>query len=421
MNYGITADYGQKSLLYSKLYLRHQVNLSGLVADTQYFYQVVSKDSAGKVYTAEPFTFKTTPQTPPVISNVRATNITASSAAIKWNTNEPSDSQVEYGLTASYGSLTTINTSKVTSHTQKLFSLKANTLYHYRVLSRDPSGNLAISGDYTFTTLASPDTTAPVISGVSANTTSDAVSISWQTNELSDSQVEYGLDTNYGSLTFLSTVLVTSHVQLLCVSCTDGLKSGTLYYYRVRSKDAAGNLAVSGNYTFKTLSSSARTTLSLTGTVLGAVSGRVRSATDDVAALTFTVGAGHDATINKITLTFQGSAVSNGTVILARLIDPNTGSDWSGVGRASCTTYRNNSCKATFSFTTIPTITAGTSKTVRLRIDSSAFSDAPNGSDSLTVSVTSANDVDWGDGTTTSGLGLDPSVIPFKIAAVSYE
>jgi hypothetical protein len=43
--------------------------------------------------------------------------------------------------------------------------LVANTLYHYRVKSRDAAGNLAVSGDLTFTTLAPvPDTTPPSVS-----------------------------------------------------------------------------------------------------------------------------------------------------------------------------------------------------------------------------------------------------------------
>ena len=57
----------------------------------------------------------------------------------------------------------------VTSHSASLSGLAANTLYHYRVKSRDAAGNLATSGDFTFTTAAAPDTTAPVISGVGSS------------------------------------------------------------------------------------------------------------------------------------------------------------------------------------------------------------------------------------------------------------
>jgi len=41
--------------------------------------------------------------------------------------------------------------------------LLASTLYHYRVKSRDAVGNLAVSGDFTFTTAAPADTTPPTV------------------------------------------------------------------------------------------------------------------------------------------------------------------------------------------------------------------------------------------------------------------
>ena len=93
------------------------------------------------------------------------------------------------------------------------------------------------------------DTTAPVISNVAAGgITTSSATITWTTNENSDSQVEYGPTTAYGQLTTLNPALVTAHSQGL-----SGLTAGTLYHYRVKSRDAAGNLAVSGAFTFTTV------------------------------------------------------------------------------------------------------------------------------------------------------------------------
>src|SRR6185503_8197255 len=77
-------------------------------------------------------------------------------ANVSWTTDEPSDSQVEYGTSASYGSSTTVAAALVTSHTMALSGLNAATTYHYRVKSRDAAGS--------FATTAAPDTTAPVVS-----------------------------------------------------------------------------------------------------------------------------------------------------------------------------------------------------------------------------------------------------------------
>ena len=89
--------------------------------------------------------------TPPVISNVQATAITASGATITWTTDEASNSVVEYGLTTSYGSSTS-NATNVTNHSITLSGLSATTLYHYRVKSVDVAGNTATSMDHSFQT-----------------------------------------------------------------------------------------------------------------------------------------------------------------------------------------------------------------------------------------------------------------------------
>src|SRR5660397_297165 len=134
--------------------------------------------------------------------------------------------QVEYGNTTSYGSSTNVNTNLVTSHSQSLSGLTASTVYHYRVKSRDAAGNLAISADQTFTT-STPDTTPPIISAVlSSSITSSSAAISWTTDEVSDTQVEYGNTTSYGSSTNVNTNLVTSHSQSL-----SGLTASTVYHY----------------------------------------------------------------------------------------------------------------------------------------------------------------------------------------------
>jgi hypothetical protein len=92
--------------------------------------------------------------TPPVISNVQATNVTGTNALITWTTDENSNSVVEYGLTTGYGS-TASNSTNVTSHSITLNNLAAGTLYHYRVKSTDPFDNATTSVDYTFQTITS--------------------------------------------------------------------------------------------------------------------------------------------------------------------------------------------------------------------------------------------------------------------------
>jgi hypothetical protein len=92
--------------------------------------------------------------TPPSISAVSANQITQSGATIIWTTNEPADTQVEYGTTTAYGQTTALNPALAASHSKALVDLSPGTLYHYRVRSRDAAANLTVSADFTFTTLA---------------------------------------------------------------------------------------------------------------------------------------------------------------------------------------------------------------------------------------------------------------------------
>jgi len=92
--------------------------------------------------------------TAPIISGTSASGVTSGSGTITWTTNEASDSRVDYGTTADYGSSTALNSSLVTSHSQTLSGLAANTTYHFRVKSRDAAGNLVMSGDQVFKTAA---------------------------------------------------------------------------------------------------------------------------------------------------------------------------------------------------------------------------------------------------------------------------
>jgi hypothetical protein len=89
----------------------------------------------------------------PVITNIAAGNITVAGATITWDTDRASTSQVEYGLTASYGNSTSEDSNLVTSHSVNLTGLAAGTEYHYRVICKDIESKESMSADYKFTTL----------------------------------------------------------------------------------------------------------------------------------------------------------------------------------------------------------------------------------------------------------------------------
>jgi hypothetical protein len=81
--------------------------------------------------------------------------------------------------------------------------------------------------------------------------TSSGATFTWTTNEASDSEVEYGPTAAYGGFSTLNGARVTAHTMSL-----SGLTPNVLYHYRLRSRDAAGNLGLSGDLTFTTLEGS---------------------------------------------------------------------------------------------------------------------------------------------------------------------
>jgi len=85
--------------------------------------------------------------TPPTISSVRAAALDQSSAVIRWTTNEPATSQVEYSTDPNFPpdatSSSAIDANLVTSHSIVLTGLVANATYYYRVLSANRAGVVA--------------------------------------------------------------------------------------------------------------------------------------------------------------------------------------------------------------------------------------------------------------------------------------
>jgi hypothetical protein len=188
--------------------------------------------------------------TPPAISTV--SDLSGQTwALIYWRTDEDADAQVKYGTAVPYSSASSLDTTLQTDHYVMLTGLQPGTLYHYQVLSSDSAGNSASSTNYTFKTKDAPDTTPPVISEVNATVATNTVTITWKTDENADAQVEYGTSNSLRrprELTAVQKDDSTSHSVMI-----EGLSPKTRYHYRVQSRDAAGNLAVSEDYSFTTL------------------------------------------------------------------------------------------------------------------------------------------------------------------------
>ena len=186
----------------------------------------------------------------PVISALTVSNITPFAATISWTTDKSTDTQVEFTPPCpASGCLTTLIPTLTSFHTVDISGLTPSTTYTYRVRSRDAQNNLAVSSFQNFTTLTI-DVTPPVISSILVTgITSTSAKVKWTTNEPADGLVEIVSPCALAPCqTPLVSTLTTSHI--ISVS---GLTPGTLYTYRIRSKDAMNNLATSPDQTFSTM------------------------------------------------------------------------------------------------------------------------------------------------------------------------
>ena len=132
----------------------------------------IAKDAAGNSTTAAAVKVTTfLINLPPAITAVAANVTGSSTATVSWDTSQQANTQVSYGVTASYGKSTPLSTSMVTAHSVALTGLASATLYHYQVISSNSSGLQAVSADQTFTT-----------SAATVSTNLPNASASWQFN-----------------------------------------------------------------------------------------------------------------------------------------------------------------------------------------------------------------------------------------------
>jgi peroxiredoxin len=136
------------------LVTNHSVSLSDLKPNTAYHFTATSTDAKENQAIAEGdfTTFAEAGVTTLTISGIKTSNITDVSVTISWVTDKPATSQMEYGTTDAYGSTTTLDQNLTTSHSITLTGLKPSTTYHFKVKTKDASGNEATSQDQTFTT-----------------------------------------------------------------------------------------------------------------------------------------------------------------------------------------------------------------------------------------------------------------------------
>ena len=134
--------------------------------------------------------------TAPVVSGVASSGITTTSATIGFTTSEPAYHQVEYGPTPAYGTMTALDSTLRTSHSQGLTGLTAGRLYHYRARATDAAGNTGMSGDFTFTTGSSVALPTATLTATPPSIAAGAAStLTWSTTGATTIAINQGIGT----------------------------------------------------------------------------------------------------------------------------------------------------------------------------------------------------------------------------------
>ncbi|USN53605.1 MAG: fibronectin type III domain-containing protein [Candidatus Nomurabacteria bacterium] len=220
---------------------------AGLEGGKTYEYTVTAADSAGATSDqAEAVDVVPTGRytTPPDITQGPTVTADSFSAKVEWDTERPTSSFIEFGLTADLGDEQGTS-DLISDHSVIVTGLKPTTTYYYRVKSIDIDENVGYSSVGSFTTLEAPRVLDAKISNIRLF---DAT-ITWTTNKETTTALQYGTTTNYGfTVNDTSGSFAFTHTLQL-----QGLADGTTYNVQLTGTDRSGNAVQSDNYVFTTL------------------------------------------------------------------------------------------------------------------------------------------------------------------------
>ena len=220
-----------------------QIPISTLAPGSLYHFNVIATNSSGSSSGTD-LTF-TTPAAAPTLTLTNASALTVSSALLNAQINPNGAATAyyfQYGLTASYGSVTATNLLTATNvfvvAGVAITNLPPATTYHYCVVASNSVG-LITGVDQTFATASVlPSITTPTASAVTA--VSALLSAQINPNNLAATwYFQYGTNTSYGRATVTNALTATNVFVFTNVTVTN-LQPATTYHYRLVAVNSVG-------------------------------------------------------------------------------------------------------------------------------------------------------------------------------------
>ncbi len=129
----------------------HEILLESLDSETQYHYRVISRNIWGREVSAQEAPFWMPDISGPVIESLEVASVSDSTAVICWQTSEPSDTRVRYGIAPDTDER--LNLLDLTlDHQVVLGDLQAATGYLFEIGASDSAGNPGQTCEGAFTT-----------------------------------------------------------------------------------------------------------------------------------------------------------------------------------------------------------------------------------------------------------------------------
>ncbi|HCL29021.1 MAG TPA: hypothetical protein DIC52_11350 [Candidatus Latescibacteria bacterium] len=248
-----------------RLSQEHAITISGLDPASAYDYGIIVEATNGQTASFEPnlpasksaragkrlkilqppggagsFTTNIDPDTqyPVILSGPTISSKTHDTAIVEWLTDEPANSDVQFGAESVSEGRTNSGVSQ-TSHKMVLSNLEPGSPYLFQVGSTDAAGNGATtSAEGVFSTNPEVDLTAPEITEEPAviYQNDEVATIQWTTDEDATAQIDFG--TAADSLLFIRTSSSTGDDHEITLT---NLTPATEYFYQVTSSDLSNN------------------------------------------------------------------------------------------------------------------------------------------------------------------------------------
>ena len=246
--YGLTPDQLDDSIAYGSYSYTHDVALTGLLRDQDYYYRILAIGEGEDVVESYVQLFSTDNMidtVKPEFDKQEIVEIRGDAVALYWTTNEKTQGRVYYGTDSEDLDKYTSKTKLGLTHEVVITNLDRGTNYYLRIIATDEDGNERLGKLLRVNTYSEIQTTKAQTTLTINNFKPQGydetlifptrVVLSWQSNLAGKSRIYYGTSENKLSKKIDVTLVPRSRYHKVVLA---DLLPETIYYYKVEVYDA---------------------------------------------------------------------------------------------------------------------------------------------------------------------------------------